>query len=220
MKAASLIQLSVLLISLGMFAVAAESRRAGSAVSSGDAAGVRSRVANVSRAEGLAAWNKIHAVVSHPRCASCHVDDKAVPMWIGDYYGGTRPHGMNIQGGESRSGEETLPCATCHRTSTKPNLVPRAAPHAGIDWMLAPAQFVWFGKTSSEICQQMRDPKRNGGRDGAGLVEHIVHDRDVQGFIAWGFDPGGGRESPPGTLQQHLDDMVKWTSAGMPCPKP
>lgn len=36
---------------------------------------------SVNRVEGLAAWKRIEAVVTHPRCANCHVDAKAIPMW-------------------------------------------------------------------------------------------------------------------------------------------
>ncbi|MBX3594618.1 hypothetical protein [Sphingomonas sp.] len=169
-------------------------------------------------AEGLKAWDSIHAVLSHPRCQSCHVDERGVPLWSGAYFGGTRAHAMNVRGGKSRTGEETLPCATCHRVSNRPNRIPHAPPHAGIEWKLAPVEFTWVGRTSAQICRQLRDPRRNGGRDGAGLIEHIVHDHDVNGFIRWGFDPGPGREKPPGSLQSHLDDTGRWVAAGMPCP--
>jgi len=172
----------------------------------------------VSSADGLAAWERIFEVVSHPRCANCHTGDLDTPMWSGPSYGETRPHGMNIHAGESRLGIETLPCSTCHQVSNKPNTVPHAPPHTGQPWILAPAEFAWFGEDSPTICQQLRDPERNGGRDGEGLVQHIIHDVEGHAFIAWGFNPGGGREPAPGTLQGHLDDMVVWTSAGMPCP--
>lgn len=177
------------------------------------------KMSGVTEAQGLAAWDRIHAVVSHPRCVSCHVDERGIPMWLGKYHGTDRPHPMNVRSGASRMGTETLPCATCHMTSNAPNTVPHAPPHSGIPWQLAPVAFTWFGKTSAEICQQMRDPARNGGRDGPGLVEHILHDVHLNGFIKWGFNPGGGRDSAPGTLQQHVDDTVEWTTAGMPCPK-
>ncbi|MBV9701661.1 MAG: hypothetical protein JO163_02935, partial [Methylobacteriaceae bacterium] len=36
---------------------------------------------SVSRAEGLEAWKRIEAVVTHPRCANCHVDANAIPIW-------------------------------------------------------------------------------------------------------------------------------------------
>jgi len=171
---------------------------------------------SVTREDGLAAWGRIYAVVSHPRCANCHTDDENTPMWTTE--GESQIHGMHINAGESRRGEEFLPCVTCHATSTLPNVTPHAPPHAGMPWQLAPVEFLWFGKSSATICAQLRDPRTNGNRDGDGLVEHILHDRSLQGFITWAFDPGGDREPAPGTLQEHLDDTIAWVAAGMPCP--
>lgn len=173
----------------------------------------------VSPAEGLEAWARIYEVAAHPRCANCHVDAAGIPMWSGPSYGSEpRPHGMHIAAGESRIGAKYVPCAACHIEQVGSNTVPHAAPFTGHIWMLAPSDFAWWGKSSAEICAQMRDPARNGGRDGAGLVEHILHDAELQAFITWSFAPGGTREPAPGTMQSHLDDMVIWTSAGMPCP--
>ena len=62
-----------------------------------------------SRAKGLKAWKRIEAVVTHPRCANCHVDAKAIPMWTPAGESKPRVHGMNIHGGESRIGTETIP---------------------------------------------------------------------------------------------------------------
>src|SRR6201991_4804972 len=76
---------------------------------------------SVSRAEGLEAWKRIEAVVTHPRCANCHVDAKAIPIWTPAGESKPRIHGMNIHGGESRIGVEALACSTCHVTSTRPN---------------------------------------------------------------------------------------------------
>lgn len=173
---------------------------------------------SVPAADGLAAWQRIESVVTHPRCTNCHVEAGAPPMWSGPEFPAPVPHGMNIQAGESRIGAEFLPCQSCHTTSVAPNTVPHAPPHAGLEWQLAPAEFVWFGIAGAEICAQLSDPARNGGRDGAGLVEHILHDAESTGFITWGFDPGPGREPAPGGLQAHLDDMATWVAAGMPCP--
>ncbi len=173
----------------------------------------------VSSEQGLAAWERIYSVVSHPRCANCHTGESNLPMWSGPSYGQTRPHGMNINAGPSRLGVEFLMCSTCHITSSEPNTHAHAAPHAGHPWMLAPVEFVWFERSSDEICEQMRDPARNGGRSGTDLVDHILHDADIHAFITWGFNPGGGREPVPGTMQEHLNDMVTWTAAQMPCPQ-
>ena len=173
----------------------------------------------LSTEHGLVAWQRIFAVLSHPRCSNCHTDEHNIPMWSGPSYGRTRPHGMNIHAGPSRMGVETLMCSTCHITSRTPNTLPHAAPHAGHPWMLAPAAFAWHGKDSASVCTQLRDPQRNGGRDGQALVEHIIHDAEAHAFITWGFAPGGGREPAPGSMQAHLDDMLLWTSVGMPCPE-
>ena len=63
---------------------------------------------SVSRAEGLEAWKRIEAVVTHPRCANCHVDARAIPIWTPAGETKPRVHGMNIHGGESRIGAETI----------------------------------------------------------------------------------------------------------------
>lgn len=175
-------------------------------------------VGSVTTETGLAAWDSIHTVLTHPRCLNCHVGADNVPLW-GTVEAPDRIHGMAVNAGESRIGAEGLSCIACHQTSTRPNTVPHAPPHTGMDWRLAPVEFQWTDRTSAEICAQMRDPDRNGGRDAAGLIEHILHDAELIGFITWSFDPGAGREPAPGSLQAHLEDMAVWTAAGMPCPE-
>ena len=54
---------------------------------------------SVSQAAGLEAWKRIEAVVTHPRCANCHVDARAIPIWTPAGETKSRVHGMNIHGG-------------------------------------------------------------------------------------------------------------------------
>lgn len=216
MKVRSIIALTISVSVLGV-AGAAFSHGSGDENSKIDLV-VNSPNGEVNRETGLAAWDRIYEVTSHPRCSNCHTGNRNIPMWSGPSYGETRPHGMNINAGDSRIGIENIPCSTCHTQSTAPNTIPHAPPHTGHPWMLAPVEFLWFGQDSQTICEQMSDPERNGGRDGEGLVQHIIHDAEIKAFITWGFNPGGGREPAPGTMQAHLDDMVMWTAAGMPCP--
>jgi hypothetical protein len=75
-----------------------------------------------------------------------------------------------------------------------------------------------IGKSGSEICAQLKDPKRNGGRDAVGLLEHLRHDASLNGFIPRGWEPGAGRSTPPGTFEDHVKDMALWAAAGQPCP--
>lgn len=168
---------------------------------------------SVSRDEGLAAWARIYEVTSHPRCSNCHVGADNRPMWSGPSYGTARPHGMNINAGESRIGAETLLCSTCHVERNGLNDLPHAAPQVAMTWQLAPVEAEWFGKSSTEVCNQLRDPERNGGRDMLALASHLDHDL----ILHWAWNPGGGREPAPYSLQEHVDDVLAWGVAGFPC---
>ena len=164
---------------------------------------------------GLAAFERIYEVASHPRCSNCHVGESGIPMWSGPSYGETRPHGMKIQAGESRIGAEFLTCGTCHVNSPRPQIVPHAAPRADGNWQLAPAGAGWFGKPSNWICEQLRDPARNGGMDYQKLANHAGHDAVLQ----WAWSPGPGRESAPYSVEEHTMDIHMWGAAGQPCPE-
>ena len=166
---------------------------------------------SVTPEQGLEAWQRIYEVVSHPRCANCHVGPDNLPMWSGPGYGKTRPHGMNINGGESRIGAEYIPCATCHSNENSDQ--PHGAPGNPV-WHLAPVEMQWFGKTSAEICNQLKNPETNGDRDLMALAEHVGFDE----LVHWGWKPGPGREPAPYSIQEHTDDMLTWGVAGMPCP--
>ncbi len=168
---------------------------------------------SVSRADGLAAWARIYEVASHPRCSNCHVGADNLPMWSGPSYGETRPHGMNINAGDSRIGAETILCSTCHAAREGLNDVPHAAPQVAMTWQLAPVEAEWFGKSSVEVCNQLRDPERNGGRDHLELASHLDHDL----ILHWAWNPGGGRDPAPYSLQEHVNDVLAWGVAGFPC---
>ncbi|QBY00492.1 hypothetical protein E2K80_06870 [Rhodophyticola sp. CCM32] len=171
---------------------------------------------SVSPAEGLDAWARIYEVTSHPRCSNCHVGADNTPMWSGPSYSRTRPHGMNINAGESRMGVEYIPCSTCHAYRAEGgNDRPHAAPQVAMDWRLAPVEAAWFGRSSAEICAQLRDPERNGNRDAADLAAHLGHDV----ILHWAWTPGGGREPAPHNLQDHVYDILAWGVAGYPCPQ-
>lgn len=162
---------------------------------------------------GAQVWERIFAVVSHPRCANCHVGDDGRPAWDGLGYGGNRLHGMNIVADESRIGAETVPCRTCHIGAAGPNDVPHAAPQLDDAWRLAPIELAWRGKTSAEVCAQLRDPDANDGFDTAALSEHVR----TSAFVRYGFMPGVGRIPAPGSADALAEDLLIWGAAGMPC---
>lgn len=168
---------------------------------------------SVSTEEGLSAFMRVYEVASHPRCSNCHVGADNRPMWSGPSYGETRPHGMNIIAGESRIGAETVLCSTCHAYNEGANDGPHMAPQVAMNWQLAPVEAEWFGKTAVEVCNQLRDPERNGGRDFMEIASHLDHDL----ILHWAWNPGGGREPAPYSLQEHVDDVLAWGVAGYPC---
>ena len=174
--------------------------------------------APVSPEQGLAAWARIYEVTSHPRCSNCHVGPSNTPMWSGPSYGPndgkTRPHGMNINAGDSRIGAEYILCSTCHTTSDRSNDAPHQAPRVAAVWQLAPVEAEWFGQSSDSICNQLRDPARNGGRSFAELADHLGHDV----ILHWAWSPGGAREPAPYSLPEHINDIRAWGAAGQPCP--
>lgn len=167
----------------------------------------------VGRAQGLEAWHLIFAVISHPRCTNCHVGADAPPMWNGLGLGATAVHGMNIRAGDSRVGAESVPCRTCHATVVSDNDIPHAPPMIDDAWRLPPPELAWLGRTSAEVCAQLRDPDSNGGLESGELADHV----QSSPFVRWGFDPGAGRSTPPGGLTDMVAALETWAAAGSPC---
>jgi hypothetical protein len=163
-------------------------------------------------AKGLPEWEKVYAVFSHPRCANCHVEDDH-PRWSGPEFPVTRVHAFNVQRGADGSGfgNPGLRCTACHFETNSATL---HGPPGAESWHLAPAEMVWFGKSSAQICAQIKDPERNGGRT---LDEVATHVRD-DGLVGWGWDPGPGRQPAPGSAEETFEAIQRWAEAGAPCP--
>jgi hypothetical protein len=81
--------------------------------------------------------------------------------------------------------------------------------------MLAPIEMAWEGKTLAEICEQLKDPARNGNRTLDKMYDHMAND----GLVGWGWDPGPGRDPAPGD-QQTFGALAKaWIYSGAACPQ-
>ena len=160
---------------------------------------------------GEDAWAMVYETLSHPRCANCHVAD-GTPMWTGPEYTLPGRHGMYVGGDpDSQMGAPGQMCDTCHGPANAP--VRRGPPGADF-WALAPAELAWFGKSSAEVCGQLRDPARNGGRKIADVAARVGDD----GLISWGWAPGAGREPAPNSVAALAEALRAWDAAGTPCP--
>lgn len=165
-----------------------------------------------SEAQGLEAWNTAFEVFSHARCVNCHVPADNKPRWSGPSYEGRGPyHGMGVVADDTRSKAAGLSCATCHRASNMP--FPRGAPGAP-NWVLAPVEMVWWDQSSTQICEQIKDPERNGGKSVEQVAQHVVDDP----LVLWGWAPGPGREPAPHSAEEVKTALLTWQNAGTPCP--
>jgi hypothetical protein len=72
----------------------------------------------------------------------------------------------------------------------------------------------WQGRTLGEICRQIKDPARNGGKTMAQLEEHMA--KDI--LVGWGWKPGGNRTPAPGTQAQFGGLFKAWAASGAVCP--
>ena len=117
--------------------------------------------------------------------------------------------------GPKDSGPAGLHCNACHQAK---NYLPSGVPGAPT-WHLAPLSMAWEGKSAGEICRQMLDSRRNGGKSLAQIVEHLTDDN----LVAWGWAPGvdvrGKARTPVPIPKEEFNRIVKgWANAGAPCP--
>jgi hypothetical protein len=163
-------------------------------------------------ARSRAMFVDIAKVLTGPRCMNCHpAGDHPLQ---GDNHAPHRPAALRGPDGDGVPG---LLCASCH-TDRNVTLMSEEAPYRSIPghprWELAPLEMAWEGKSTGEICRQLKDPQRNGGRSLAMIQEHIAKDD----LVGWAWNPGTGREPAPGT-QKELGDLVQaWIDVGAECP--
>jgi hypothetical protein len=103
-------------------------------------------------------------------------------------------------------------CTTCHQDA---NYAPSRVPGHPM-WHVAPRSMAWQTKSLGQICEQIKDPRRNGGKTLAAIQEHMAHDS----LVGWGWNPGGNREPAPGTQAQLGALIAAWIESGAACPAP
>lgn len=158
------------------------------------------------RERSVALFNEMGKVFQHPRCMNCH------PATERPRQGDTRQlHQPLVVRGKDGHGATGMPCQACHG---KENFNPAGVPGDG-HWALAPASMAWEGLSVGQICQQLKDKNRNGGRDIAALIKHVTTDT----LVLWGWNPGKGREPAPGTPAEFGALMQAWADSGAACPQ-
>ena len=169
-----------------------------------------------STAQGLAAWDQIYSVLTHPRCINCHTATN-YPQHGDD----RRRHVANVVRGPGGKGVPGLNCAGCHQeTNADSTGVP-----GGHNWHLAPLSMRWQDTndralSSAEVCRSLTDRSKNNNLDAAGLLKHHAEEP----LVKWAWNPGRrpdgtARTLPPLTHEEFVAATRRWAEAGTPCPK-
>src|SRR4030081_2149036 len=104
-------------------------------------------------ARSAALFVEVGKVLTSPRCVNCH------PAGDRPHQGEQgRLHQPPVERGADGFGLAAMRCSICHQRANF-ELVP-----GDPDWHLAPREMAWEGKTLAQICAQIKDPERNGGR--------------------------------------------------------
>lgn len=157
-------------------------------------------------ARSAALFTEMGKVLQHPRCVNCHPASERPRQTDAQ-----RSHQPLVVRGKDGHGAPGMACSTCHG---KENFDPARVPGDG-HWALAPASMAWEGKTLGQICEQIKDPNRNGSRDFAALIKHVAEDT----LVGWAWRPGQGRQPAPGTQDQFGALLRAWTETGAVCPR-
>ena len=157
-------------------------------------------------ARSRALFSEVSRVLLHPRCVNCHPPDD-VPRQ-GDKHVFHDPPAVRGEGGR---GVVAMQCRGCHQDR---NLELARVPGAP-DWHLAPLEMAWLGKSTRAICEQISDPKRNGGKTLAQIHTHLAEDK----LVAWGWQPGANRVPAPGNQKQLAALFQAWLESGAICPE-
>jgi mono/diheme cytochrome c family protein len=203
---AAFVLLSTLVFALGLWVV----------VSDGFSQVREASASAGSRAQGLAAWEDVYSVLTHPRCINCHTATNYPQQ------GDTRErHFANVVRGPEGIGVPGLNCASCHQES---NADGTGVP-GGHNWHLAPLSMKWQDLndkplSSAAVCRAITDRSKNNNLDGPGLLKH----HEDEALVLWAWNPGrrpdgSMRTLPPMSHQQFVAATRRWVEAGTPCPQ-
>ena len=158
------------------------------------------------RQRSVALFSEAARVLTHARCINCHPAGQS-PLQGEE---GSR-HEPPVTRGAVNFGVAGMRCPACHLDANfDPGNVP-GAPH----WRLAPIEMTWQGLSHRELCEQLKDRKRNGDRDLLAIVGHMSDDP----LVAWAWAPGGGRAPAPGSQKVFGELIGAWAESGAACPE-
>jgi hypothetical protein len=156
-------------------------------------------------ARSAALFSEISRVLTHPRCVNCHTPDESPRQ--GDLHA---LHDPPVARGTADRGVPAMLCTGCHQDRNLPLARVPGAP----GWQLAPTSMVWLDRSPHDICEQLLDRARNGGRTLEQVRDHVAHDR----LVGWGWSPGADRTPAPGSQAELAALVDAWITTGTRCP--
>ena len=154
----------------------------------------------------------VRTVLQDPRCQNCHPAADH-PLQTDR----SLTHVMNVQRGPDGHGLPGAHCATCHGKANLPESYgTHQPPGVATDWHLPPPdmKMVFVDRSSKDLCEQLKDPQRNGHKDMAALIQHVSSDP----LVLWGWAPGFGRKPVAVPHADFVAAFTRWANAGGPCP--
>jgi mono/diheme cytochrome c family protein len=172
--------------------------------------------AGAKRADALAAWEQVYAVLTSPRCINCHTATN-YPQQGDDRH----RHFANVIRGPEGKGVPALNCVSCHQqTNADSTGVP-----GGPNWHLAPLSMRWQDLndkplSSADVCRAVTDRSKNENLDGPALLKH----HQEAPLVIWAWNPGRRvdgtmRSLPPLTHAEFVSATRRWVEGGTPCPQ-
>ncbi len=156
-------------------------------------------------ARSKALFTEAGKVIQSPRCVNCHpAGDRPLQGDDGHL------HLPAVVRGADGHGAIGLQCNTCHQAE---NFAASGVP-GNPKWALAPIAMAWQGKSLGDICTQIKDPTRNGGRDLKKIETHMATDD----LVGWAWNPGADRTPAPGTQAAFGMLITAWIQTGAKCP--
>jgi len=160
----------------------------------------------------VADFETIRSVLQDPRCQNCHpVTDHPLQT------DRSVVHAMNVQRGLDGHGAAGAHCSTCHGKANPPDSYGAHQPPGVVtDWHMPPPEMamVFVGRSPKALCEQLKDPQRNGHKDMAALLTHVSSDP----LVLWGWTPGFGRQPVAVPHADFVSAFRRWAAAGAPCP--
>lgn len=162
------------------------------------------------RARSMALFEEMSKIITSPRCMNCHPRDDH-PRQGDDMH----LHRPTVVRGAEDSGAPGLHCAVCHGKQQTAFVGSKGSIPGHQPWRLAPLSMGWIGLTHREICEELKDPKRNGNRSLADIVTHHLTDELVGS--AWHHGEVD-RASLPGDQEAFGALTRAWVESGAACP--